>query len=62
MFVNRNEINGTEFVLVLLLQARTLLLFYPLSISMNGGGKFFFNILALWAINIAQAKNNARVA
>lgn len=27
MFVNRNEINGTEFAHVLLLEARTLLLF-----------------------------------
>lgn len=37
---------------------------YPLCISMNGGEKLFFsfNILVLWAINIAQAKNNARVA
>lgn len=35
---------------------------YPLCISMNGGEKFFFNILVLWAINIAQARTNARVA
>lgn len=26
------------------------------------GKSFFFNILVLWAINIAQARTNARVA